>query len=393
MRADAVAGEGTDARRRLVDLPRIGALAVAHGINDSYGNYVIILMPLLADSLGFSRALATVIITANTITSAIIQPLFGYVADRWATRLMSVAGILMSAAGAAALGLAPHYAMLIAFAALSGLGTATYHPQASAMVVAVSGERKATMMSLYLMGGNVGLALGPLAANSLVSLRGLHATWLAIFPGLAGAVLLYLFAPRNWSPAPAGSGPSLWSVIRTNRNVLSRLLAVVATRSWAHYTLLAFLPFYLRDLGVGRAERAGIVALITLSGAFGGVVGGYIADRWTSRRAVIMGSLLLAGGCTFMLLHSDGALRWMWAALTGMTLLGSFAVLTVKGQEVMPRNVGLASGVMLGLTIGLGGLFVLPMGPLSEVVGLSPVIHIAVVLPPVAAVLARALPE
>ena len=135
------------------------------------------------------------------------------------------------------------------------------------------------------------------------------------------------------------------------------------------------------------------MALITLAGAVGGVAGGYIADRWTSRRTVIVGSLLLASGCTFMLLHSDGALRWVWAALTGMTLLGSFAVLTVKGQEVMPKNVGLASGFMLGLTIGLGGLFVLPMGALADQIGLNPVIHIAVVLPPVAALLARTLPE
>jgi FSR family fosmidomycin resistance protein-like MFS transporter len=76
-----------------------------------------------------------------------------------------------------------------------------------------------------------------------------------------------------------------------------------------------------------------------------------------------------------------------------MTLLGSFSVLTVKGQEVLPQNVGLASGFMLGLTISLGGLFVLPMGAVADVIGLAPVIHLAVVLPPLAAVMALALPE
>lgn len=393
MRADALAREASGAEQRAIDLPRIGVMALAHGINDSYGNYVAILLPLLKDELGFSLALASAVVTANTITSGVIQPLLGYMADRWATRLMSVLGLLLSAVGASLLGLAPHYTILIVLAVISGFGTAAYHPQAAAMVVAVAGERKATMMSLYLMGGNVGFALGPLMVTWLVAADGLHATPMAIVPGLLGAAMVYGFAPRNWSPRATGAGPGLWTVIKKHRGVLTRLLAVVTTRSWAHYSLMAFLPLYLSDLGVGKGERAAIVALITFSGAFGGVIGGYVADRWTSRRAVIMGSLLLATGCTFMLLHSTEAWRWLWAALTGMTLLGSFSVLTVKGQEILPQNVGLASGFMLGLTIGLGGLFVLPMGALADHIGLTPVIHIAVILPPVAALLARALPE
>jgi FSR family fosmidomycin resistance protein-like MFS transporter len=392
MRVDAIAGAEAGAAGT-TDTPRIAAMALAHGINDSYGNFIQILLPLLAEEMHFSLGLAGGVFTANSITSGVIQPLFGYVADRSGTRVMSVAGLALAATGASMVGLAPNLAVLIMLAILAGLGTAIYHPQAAAMVVAVAGERKATMMSLYLMGGNIGLALGPLMANGLWQHYGPHATWIAVLPGLAGALLVFRCAPRDWSPAGASSGPSLVTVIREHRAVLSRLLAVVMTRSWAHYALLAFLPFYLRDLGVGKAERAGIVTMITLSGAVGGLLGGYVADRWTSRRMVIVGSLLLAGGCTFMLLHTDGTMRWLWAALTGVTLLGSFAVLTVKGQEIMSKNVGMASGFMLGLTISLGGLFVLPMGLLADQIGLNPVIHIAVVLPPVAALLALALPE
>ena len=395
MTSDAVKGEEAARARRAIDVPRIALLTLAHGINDSYGNYVVILLPLLAapEHLDFSLALAGAVVAANTITSGIIQPLLGYLADRWATRMISVAGLLMSGIGAAMLGLAPHYIVLIGLAMLNGFGTAAYHPQAAAMVVAVSGERKASVMSLYLMGGSIGFALGPLIAEGLVGGWGFGATIFAIFPAFLGAGLLYVLAPHNWSPRAPGSGPKLWTVIKQNRAVLSRLLAVVATRSWAHYALMALLPFYLERRGVGSGTRAGVVALITLAGAVGGVFGGYLADRWTSRRTVIMGSLLLASACTLALLHSSGIMLWLWAALTGVTLLGSFSVLTVKGQEILPQNVGLASGIMLGLTISLGGLFVLPMGALADVVGLNPVIHIAVLLPPVAALLARALPE
>jgi MFS transporter, FSR family, fosmidomycin resistance protein len=392
MQAQPAAAVGTTSERR-VDRSRIGVMTLAHGLNDSYGNYVGILIPLLRHDLGLSYALAGAIITANSITSGIIQPLFGYMADKWATRLMSVVGIVLSAVGASMLGLAPHYAVLIGLAALNGLGTAVYHPQAAAMVVAVAGDRKATMMSLYLMGGNIGFALGPLIATWLATGRGLHSTWVAVFPGLIGALFVFRFAPRDWSPATVDRGPSLWLVIKQNRAVLSRLLAVIATRSWAHSSLLAFLPLYLQELGVVSRDRAVLVTLITFAGAFGGLLGGYVADRWFSRRLVIVGSLLLSTVCIALLLHSDGWLRFLWASLTGATLLGSFSVLTVKGQEVMPRNVGLASGIMLGLTISLGGLFVLPMGVLADFVGVDTVIHIAVILPPIAALLALALPE
>jgi FSR family fosmidomycin resistance protein-like MFS transporter len=395
MRADAAGREGARAGRKTADLPRIGLMTLAHGINDSYGNVLTVLMPVLAapEHLDFSLALASGVITANTITSSILQPLLGYWADRWATRLISVVGLLLSAVGASLLGVAPHELVLIALAVVGGVGTAAYHPQAAAMVVAVAGERRATVMSLYLMGGNVGFALGPLLVTQLVAVAGLGATPLAMMPGLVGCLLLERLAPRNWSPRTPGSGPTLRAILRRNRAVLARLLAVVTARSWAHYTLLAFLPFYLRDRGVDEGARAALIALLTFAGAFGGVIGGYVADRWTGRRTVIVGSLLLASFCAGALLHTDGALRWVWAALTGMTLLGSFSVLTVKGQEILPGNVGLASGLMLGLTIGLGGLFVLPMGAVADRLGLTPVIHLAVVLPPVAALLARALPE
>lgn len=391
MKAAAAANSGQMARA--IDRPRAAMLTLAHGINDSYGNYVAILLPLLKDELGFSLGLASAMVTANTITSGVIQPLLGYVADRWATRAMSVAGIVLSAVGASMLGLAPHYALLLALAMLNGFGTAVYHPQAAAMVVSVAGERKATMMSIYLMGGNIGFALGPLIATALVDSRGLSATWVALLPGILGAFMLARFAPRDWAPAAAGAGLPLRTIIRTHRGILARLLAVVATRSWAHYSLMAFLPLYLKDRGVGAGERGWLVATITLVGALGGLAGGYLADRWLSRRTVIVGSLLLSSGCIAGLLHSSGAAQWLWAALTGLTLLGSFAVLTVKGQEVMPQNVGLASGFMLGLTIALGGLFVLPMGAVADHVGLEPVIHLAVVLPPLAALFALALPD
>jgi MFS transporter, FSR family, fosmidomycin resistance protein len=377
------------------DTRRIAVMTLAHFVNDSYGNYIAVLLPLLIAKLEFSLSAAGVLVAAYTITSSIVQPALGYVADRLATRMISVFGTMAAAIGASLLGLAPQYVFLIMLAIVSGLGTAAYHPQAAAMVVNVAGRRRATIMSLYLMGGNLGFAIGPAVAVWVVENLGWRGMPLLAIPGLAMGAVLYVAAPRNWSPNAGTGGPSLIEVISKNRRILGRLLAVVGVRSWGHMGLMAFLPIFLVDYkGFSEGDAAVLVTVLLFTGAFGGVIGGWIADsHWASRRTVIVVSLLLAGIFGMAMLESTGASLWIFAVLTGLTLLGSFSVLTVKGQEVLPNNVGLASGFMLGLTIGLGGLGTLPLGFLADHIGLSPVIHFTVLLPPVAALLAMRLPE
>jgi FSR family fosmidomycin resistance protein-like MFS transporter len=377
------------------DTRRIGVMTLAHFVNDSYGNYIAVLLPLLRPELGFSLGLAGVLVASYQITSSIVQPALGYVADRFATRVISVFGTMAAAIGASLMGLAPHYVFLLMLAVVSGLGTAAYHPQAAAMVVNVAGRRRATMMSLYLMGGNLGFAVGPALAVWVVERLGWHGMPLLAVPGLLMGGVIYVAAPRNWSPNAGRGGPSLLEVIRRNRVILGRLLAVVGVRSWGQMGLMAFLPtFLVEDKGFTEGAAAVLVMVLLFTGAFGGVIGGWIADnRWASRRTVIVVSLALSGAFGLAMLSVDGALLYVFAVLTGLTLLGSFSVLTVKGQEVLPGNVGLASGFMLGLTIGLGGLGTLPLGFAAEQFGLSAVVYFAALLPPLAALLALRLPE
>ena len=213
------------------DTGRIAVMTLAHFVNDTYGQYLPILLPLLAVSIGFDLARAAVIVTVYTITSSIIQPLLGHFADQYATRLISVVGLVMTAVGSSLLGVAPSFLLLAVFAVLSGVGTATYHPQAAAMVVAVAGRRKATMMSVYLVGGSIGFALRPKMVEQIACID-LRATPLLMIPGLLMAIPLAAFAPKHWSPGGGhGEMPSLRRVLSENRRVLSLLLTVVVLRS------------------------------------------------------------------------------------------------------------------------------------------------------------------
>ncbi|MHB8573757.1 MAG: MFS transporter [Dehalococcoidia bacterium] len=374
------------------DTPRIAVMTLAHFVNDSYGQYLAILLPLLAVSLHFSLGLASVVVTAYTITSSIIQPLLGHFADRHTTRLISVLGLVATSIGGSLLGVAPSFVVLILFAVLAGLGTASYHPQAAAMVVAVSAQRKSTMMSIYLVGGSIGFALSPKIVSQVAN-HNLHATpWLMI-PGLLMAAFLALSAPRDWAPSGIRAEmPSLWRVLREHRRVLLLLLGVVVLRSWTQQGLSTFLPFYYKHQGLPHDRAANVLTVFGLTGAFGGLLGGYLADRF-SQKPVIVISLVAAGPLLVVLPHLDGAVLYLVAGLAGILLLSSWNVLTVKGQMLLSKNVGMASGLMLGFSIGLGGLGTIPMGYAGDQIGILPLLVFTALLAPVAGLLAIALPD
>jgi FSR family fosmidomycin resistance protein-like MFS transporter len=374
------------------DMPRIAVMTLAHFVNDSYGQYLAILLPLLAAGLGLGLGQASIIITAYTITSAIIQPLLGHFADRHTTRFISVIGLAATAVGGALLGISPSFIVLISLAVLAGLGTATYHPQAAAMVVAVAGSRKATMMSIYLVGGSIGFALGPKIVDQVARVD-LHATPVLMFPGLLMAIALAFFLPRNWSPSGmSGEMPSLRRVLYQHRRVLVLLLSVVILRSWAQQGVSTFLPFYYKDQGFSATRAANVLTVFSLAGAFGGLIGGFLADHF-SQKPVIITSLIFAGPLLIALPHLNGPALYFVAALSGVLLLSSWNVLTVKGQSLLSKNVGMASGLMLGFSIGLGGLGAIPMGFAADQIGLLPILVFTALLAPAAGLLAIALPD
>ncbi|HLZ69253.1 MAG TPA: MFS transporter [Dehalococcoidia bacterium] len=396
MAVAAVPAPAAPAAEAAPALWRIAGMTLAHFVNDSYGQYLAILLPLLALSIGFDVGRASIIVTAYTITSSIIQPLLGHLADRYTTRLISVIGLAASAVGGSLLGVAPSFLVLVLFAVLAGLGTAMYHPQAAAMVVASAGRRKSTLMSVYLVGGSAGFALSPKIVQAVAG-HDLHATPYLMAPGLLMALALLLFAPRNWAPARGSEAlPSLWGVLRAHRRILGLLLGIVVLRSWTQLSVSTFLPFYYShryaDHHYAASHAANVITVFSLTGAFGGLLGGFLADRFAAKPVIVL-SLIAAGPLLLVLPRLDGAWLYLVAAGSGILLLSSWNVLTVRGQTLLSRNVGMASGLMLGFSIGLGGLGAIPLGFVGDRIGLLPVLVFCAVLAPLAGLLALRLPD
>src|SRR5204863_4775235 len=210
---------------------------------------------------------------------------------------------------------------------------------------------------------------------------------------VAAAGLLWKLAPTR--PGRRGAlTASLLSVLRNNWHVLALLIGVVALRSWASATLVTFLPPLATERGAPPTEAAQVLTVFLISGAVGGFVGGAAADR-LGRDQVVIGSLLLSVpfGIMLALQGEFGVLFWASAAASGFFLNGSWISLTVRGQESVPGSIAMMSGLMLGLSIGLGGIAVAPIGLVAERVGLGVVVAGVSCLPLLAALTMRFVPR
>jgi FSR family fosmidomycin resistance protein-like MFS transporter len=306
---------------------------------------------------------------------------------------MSWCGLLLSGAGAAVLGSAPGFGWLAAAMLINGLGAALFHPVSAALVArAAPPAQRGFWMSAYISAGNLGLGLGPLLVGLVLVQSGLSGTWLLALPAIVTAALLWRLAPARPGRAAAESS-SLLSVLRRHWRVLAALVAVVGLRSWASTTFTTFLPVLASDRGASPADAAEVLTVFLIAGAVGGFAGGAVSDR-LGRDRVVIGSLLLSVpfGVSVALMGEFGLAFWVAAGASGFFLNGSWISLTVRGQESVPSSIAMMSGLMLGLSIGLGGVAVAPIGRVAESVGLAEVLAVIACLPALGAVIMRFLP-
>ena len=372
-----------------------GAIAFAHAVNDSYAYILPPLLPVMLMQAGLTLTTGALLVAVQQIASSFLQPLFGHWADRsGGGRWMSWTGVMLSGVGAGALGFAPGFGGLAVAMLISGIGAALFHPVSAALIAqAAPPPQRGFWMSAYISSGNVGLGLGPLLVGLVLIQSGLGGTWLLAVPAFVAGVLVWRIAPLR-PGRTAASSASLLTVVRRYWRLLAALIGVVALRSWASATLITFLPLLATERGAALADAAQVLTVFLICGAIGGFTGGAVSD-YLGRDRVVIGSMLISVpfGVALGFLDQFGPAFWLCAGLCGFFLNGSWIPLTLRGQESVPSSIAMMSGLMLGLTIGLGGLAVAPIGMLAETWGLSVVVSIAGCLPLLGALLMRFVPR
>jgi len=370
----------------------IALLSIGHFVVDLNQGCLPAMLPFLKSAHQLSYAAVATIVLAANVASSIVQPLFGYFADQTARRWMLPTSILLTGGGFALMGLAPGYAALLALVVLMGLGVAAYHPEAYKTATSVAGERKATALSWFSLGGNVGIALGPPVITALVTMVGLTGSLGLLVPTLVASMLLLAVLPAfSQSTAPRAAAAAAARGVNMPR-AMGLLILVVTIRSWTTLGFTTFVPFYYIDTLGADPRLVGPLLFVFLgAGAAGTVIAGPLADRWGPR--VFMQWVLLAAlpfGMLFLLVR--GVLAFVMLGIFGALLTSSFTVSVVLGQAYLPRNAGMASGLIVGFAIGAGGLGVTALGWVADRYGLPSALWISALMPLLAFATTRFLP-
>src|SRR5712692_3378326 len=276
----------------------IALLASGHLMADFTQGAVAALIPFFVADRRWSYATAASLVLALNLSSSIVQPAFGHWADRRSRAWLMPMGLMLAGTGLALVGWMPSYALVVGVLAVAGIGVAAFHPAAAQALHSVAGEKRATSMSVFSVGGNAGFALGPLVATGVLLTAGLRGSALLVIPAwLMAAMLaanLRLYPVVTRLSALGGAGAALpGSANSWGAFVL--LSAILLCRSVAFVSLNAFLPAYwIGVLGQGRGAGGAALSLLLAIGAVGTLLGGWMADRY-GRKRVIAFSLLFAG--------------------------------------------------------------------------------------------------
>jgi FSR family fosmidomycin resistance protein-like MFS transporter len=378
-------------------------LGLGHFTVDIYANILPPLLPIFKNLYGLSYAATAGLTSLFAVTSTLIQPIFGFIADRYGKKWIAAVGIAWISVFMCLLGIAPGYAAIVAIVTFAGVGSAMYHPQGAAMVPKVSGDRKGLGISIFAAGGSIGYSIMPLIAVMIVGWFGLHSLPLLIAPGLIVSYMIYRYAP-DMEEDCARNRIDLRQVAQGMARVkssLASLIMVVSLRSWVCSGMLTFIPLYFAlqfkgwiFMGVDMMYIApGITLFIFLiSNAIGGIIGGSLSDKYGKKQVLVV-SLFASIPFFFLAFVCPAILAWPLVALAGGLVYMSYPGTIIQAQEMLPRTQGMAGGLILGFANGVGGLLVLVTGVISDRFGILTGVLTFVVIAIAAALLSLTVPS
>jgi MFS transporter, FSR family, fosmidomycin resistance protein len=369
----------------------MAVLSTGHGAVDFSGGALPALLPFLVDKFDLSYTLAAVVILASALSGSLIQPVFGLWSDRRGAVWLLPAGVLIGGLGIALAAASPSYWLVVLFVILSGLGTAAYHPEGSKFAAYVSGRRRASGMSLFSIGGNLGYGLGAVATTPIVIALGLKGGLLLVIPALLIAALIFVATPYLLAFVPDRESREA-GVGQTQPRALVLLLGVVAFRSLAWFGLVTFVPLWEVSLGHSKSYGNHVLSLMLLVGGIGTLAAGPLADR-IGLRTVLLGTNAVSGPLILVFVLVGGIPGAIALAGVGAAVIGSFGITMVMSQEYLPRQIGLASGLSIGFSIGLGGVAAVILGAVADSVDLRTSFYVCAAAPVVATALTMLLPR
>ena len=363
------------------------AISFCHMLNDMMQSLLPAIYPGLKSDLHLSFGQIGLVTLAYQITASILQPLVGLYADRRPTPMALPGGTFFSLAGLAVLSVAHVYWLVLVGASLLGVGSSVFHPESSRVARMAAGNRHGLAQSLFQVGGNVGQALGPLAAALVVVRWGQSSLAAFALLALLSGMVLWNVAIwyRHHGLTRLKAGRNATAAIRLPRGHAARGIAILLSLIFSKYVYLAsitsYFTFYLIHRFGLSVQQAQIHLFVFLAAvAVGTIAGGPLGDRF-GRRPIIWFSIL--GALPFALLLPHASLFWTGplTVAIGLILASAFPAIVVFAQELVPGRVGMISGLFFGFAFGIGGLGAAALGWIADKASIETVYRICAFLP------------
>ncbi len=377
----------SDANKNATVFAILSAISLSHLLNDTIQSLLPAIYPVLKNSFSLTFAQVGLITFVFQLTASLLQPVVGIYTDRRPMPYSLTIGMGASLCGLLLLSVASSYPVLLLAAALVGTGSSIFHPESSRVARMASGGRHGFAQSFFQVGGNVGSALGPLLAASIVVPGGQRSiAWFSIV-ALVGMIVLWNVG--GWykqqhraaakRPPAARTGPALSRARIVGALVV--LVALIFSKFFYMASLSSYYTFYVIEKFGVSVQHAQVLLFVFLAAVAGGtLVGGPLGDRF-GRKYVIWVSILGILPFTLALPHVGLAATVVLTVIIGFGLASAFPAIIVFAQELMPGKIGTVSGIFFGLAFGMGGLGAAALGALADKTSIIFVYHVTAFLP------------
>lgn len=364
------------------------AISFAHLLNDMMQSIIPSIYPIIKNQYGFTFGQIGIITLVFQMTSSLLQPLVGRVADRHPMPYALSAGMVFTLIGIILLSVANKYAFIILAVGVIGMGSSIFHPEASRIAQLAGGRKKGLAQSIFQVGGNGGSAIGPLLAAVIVIPYGQRSIiWFAIAAFAAGMTLLPV---GKWYKSvlhrPASRkiivSPAIKDLSRSRINWAIAILCVLTFSKYFYMaSMTSYFTFFLIDkFGVDIKVSQLCLFAFMAAVAIGTILGGSIGDRY-GRKYVIWGSILGAAPFTLALPYVNFTLTIILAVIIGLVISSAFSAILVYATELKPDKVGMMAGLFFGLNFGLGGIGSAFFGWLADKTSIEFIFQISTLLP------------
>jgi FSR family fosmidomycin resistance protein-like MFS transporter len=370
------------AHRQEANVKIILSLTLIHFIGDFYNSFIIPLLPLFIDKFSLTLAQAGLITGLSRFLAFVVQPPVGYIADRHPSRYFALGGPLLVMVFIPLTGITPYFWMLVLFVCLGSIGSSMFHPTVAGMVEPYAGRHFGFSMSIFGMGGTLSFAIGPLFISWLVAKYGLSATPYSMILGFVVLVFLYKTVPVPQASTIKSRGfiNSIKEIFGPVWRPIALICLVMTLRAYVSQSFMTFLPVMVARQGYSLVSIGALVSLFIVAGGLSGLLAGHLSDR-IGFKSVFICAHLLATPCMAATLYLPGYWIFVFAFLSGFFILATLPLGVALAQRLAPGGKSMASSLMMGLAVGMGGLLTPVTGKLADMFTIRPVLAALAIIP------------